>query len=92
MVMESINGLMEENSQVIGFVTKCMDKVFSLGPMVESIKVIISMTKNRDMVFLHGLMVVNTMVHGWMGNKKELEFIITQKEKLDMDTGKMESV
>jgi len=27
-----------------------------------------------------------------MGNKKELEFIITQKEKLDMDTGKMESV
>ena len=64
MVMESINGLMEENSQVIGSVTKCMDKVSSLGPMDESIKETISMTKNKDMVFSHGQMVVNMMAHG----------------------------
>ena len=90
MVMVNINGLMEENTSEIGYVIKCMEKVFSHGKMGGNIKETIMMIKNRDMEYSPGLMVDNTMDNGIMENKMEQEYIIIQDKKYVTVYGKME--
>ena len=60
----SINGLTEENSLEIGFAIRCMEKDFSLGPMVEDTRASIMMTKNKDTAFSLGQMEESTMALG----------------------------
>ena len=64
MEMEDIDGPMEENIVVIGFVIRCMDKAFLLGLTVENMKDNITMIKNKVMVFSRGQTVGNTMATG----------------------------
>ena len=64
MVMESTNGLMEENSLVIGYAIRCMGRVYLPGLMEEDMKVTITMIKNRELECSYGQMVGNMMVHG----------------------------
>ena len=61
MDMVNIDGLIIENTQEIGLITKCMELVSSLGPMAESTRENITMIRNKDMVFSHGQMVDNMM-------------------------------
>jgi hypothetical protein len=62
--MESINGLMEENSLETGFAIRCTEPVYSLGLMVEDTKETIMTIKNKVMEFSHGQTEENMMEHG----------------------------
>lgn len=62
--MESTDGLITESTQETGSITKCMEQVYSLGPMEENMKETTTMIRNKDMVFSHGRMDVNMMVSG----------------------------
>ena len=64
MDMVNIDGLIIENTQETGSITKCMELVCSLGPTAESTRENIMMTRNKDMVFSHGQMVDNMMAIG----------------------------
>ena len=62
--MVNINGPTEENSLVIGSVTRCMAKVYSHGRMVEDMKENTTMIRNKEMEFSYGRTEGNMMVHG----------------------------
>lgn len=64
MATENINGPMGENLLEIGFVTKCMVRVYSLGPMAEDTKANIMMTRSKVMEFSYGQMVDSMMELG----------------------------
>ena len=57
MEMEDTGGRMEGNTVAIGFVTKCMAKVFLHGLMAENTKVNTMMIRNKGTEFSHGPMV-----------------------------------
>jgi hypothetical protein len=64
MGMVNINGQMADNTQAIGLIIKCMEKVYLLGKMVECIKEITSMIKKKGMEYSLGQMAVNIMDNG----------------------------
>jgi len=64
MGMVNINGRMEESSQVTGYVTRCMARVFSHGLMEEDMKETIMMIRNKEMASSYGLTEDNMMARG----------------------------
>jgi hypothetical protein len=69
------SGLMAGSSQESGGRTKCMERVFSSGPMEDDTKEAMLMIKKKDMVYLNGLMAGNTLGAGRMENNTEKECI-----------------
>lgn len=82
-------GRMEENLKGNGKIIICMEKVFTLGRMVENMKEIITWIKNMDLVYIDGQMEEYTRVHGLMGNSMAKEFINCLINKLKKEYGKM---
>ena len=64
MEMEDIDGPMEENIVVIGFVIRCMDKAYLLGVMAGNMKDNITMIRNKVTVFSRGPTAGNTTATG----------------------------
>ena len=62
--MANINGQMAGNTQDIGLIIKCMEKVHFHGKMVEYMKEIISMIKKKEMEYSLGQMAANIMDNG----------------------------
>mmetsp|Transcript_19148 Transcript_19148/g.2611 ORF Transcript_19148/g.2611 Transcript_19148/m.2611 type:complete len:103 (-) Transcript_19148:233-541(-) len=70
MVKEYINGLMAENTKEIGKIIKCMDTVYSHGPMkeVKNMKETTLKIKEKDMENFTGPTAEFTVVYGEMVN------------------------
>ena len=90
--MENIYGRMEEFIKVNGKIINFMEKVYTHGLMVEDMKDSMNMTRSTGMELTTGQTVNVMMVSGWMESSMEKLDILTKKEKVKMEFGKMENV
>jgi hypothetical protein len=81
MEKEPTFGVIKENTQVIGNITKWMGKVYSNGPMVGSIKDSIEMTRKMDMEFLNGKY-DNLVLGAMVGNIKDIGIMVNNMAKV----------
>merc|ERR1711935_334972 len=86
-----IPGLMAEFMMETGNKIKCMEEVYSHGPMVASTKENTSTIRNKDMESFTGLMDASMMGTGWLESKKELVSTLMLKVTSGMEDGKVES-
>lgn len=83
---------MEEFIKVNGKIINFMEKVYTHGLMVEDMKDSMNMTRSTGMELTTGQTVNAMMVSGWMESSMEKLDILTKKEKVKMEFGKMENV
>lgn len=83
-------GLMEGNTKVYGRITKCMEKVSSLGWMAESMKANTCSIRRKGEESSHGPMDDLTTVSGKTENNKVRVFTDPKMESLEKAFGKME--
>jgi hypothetical protein len=83
---------MEEFIKVNGKIINFMEKVYTHGLMVEDMKDSMNMTRSTGMELTTGQTVNVMMVSGWMESSMEKLDILTKKEKVKMEFGKMENV
>ena len=83
---------MEEFIKVNGKIINFMEKVYTHGLMVEDMKDSMNMTRSTGMELTTGQTVNAMMVSGWMESSMEKLDILTKKEKVKMEFGRMENV
>jgi hypothetical protein len=74
-------GRTDANTKVVGRITRCMVKEFTLGKMVENMKASIIMTKNTGMADIIGLTVGVFKESGLMEKEQETERLRIKKAK-----------
>jgi hypothetical protein len=90
MVVEFMNGLMEEGMMENGKITICMERVFIPGKMVGNMKVTILMIENMATEYIHGRMADNTLDNGRMESNTVRVLTDKQLDRKKEAIGKME--
>jgi len=87
--MEYMFGLMEENSKVLGKITKCLVGVYLHGKIIGNILENMLMIRRKDLAYLIGLMVDNIVVNGKVESNMDLAYTHHQKVRVELENGGM---